>query len=142
MGTPHIPYLCDKSRHLISRTRVSRVLGVESLNHTIFLGQAHAFTIHQKNSRVKKNTKFVTLICSTRALHIAAYGGHEAVTEKLLAIRCNVDLQLKGGCTTREKKNSRACLLGDEDIRRSTCLQHLKVALSSEYAKEQVKTSQ
>jgi len=32
-------------------------------------------------------------------LHFAAVKGHEAVTEKLLAARCNVDIQDKNGCT-------------------------------------------
>ena len=32
-------------------------------------------------------------------LHIAAIKGHEAVMEKLLAVRCNVNLQDQNGCT-------------------------------------------
>ncbi len=32
-------------------------------------------------------------------LHFAAQNGHQAVTNQLLAARCNVDLQAKNGCT-------------------------------------------
>ena len=33
-------------------------------------------------------------------LHLSAFSGHEAVTEKLIAARCNVDLQAETGLTS------------------------------------------
>jgi ankyrin repeat protein len=55
-------------------------------------------------------------------LHLAAQNGHAAVTEKLIAARCNVDLQQQDGCfptlipndfSEKEKKRAHMGWKGD-----------------------------